>query len=30
MGKDNVIICRCEEVTEKETDMAIEDGARTV
>ena len=30
MEEDGLVICRCEEVTEKEIDKAIEDGARTV
>jgi len=28
--KNNEIICRCEEVTRKEIEKAIEDGARTI
>lgn len=28
--KENIIICRCEEVTEKEVEDAIEDGADTL
>lgn len=30
MEIDNLVICRCEEVTKKEIEKAIEDGARTI
>jgi len=30
MKKDDLVICRCEEVTKKEIEKAIEDGARTI
>ncbi len=30
MEKGDLVICRCEEVTEKEIEKAIEDGARTI
>ncbi len=30
MEKDDLVICRCEEVTKKEIEEAIEDGARTI
>lgn len=30
MKKDDLVICRCEEITEKEIEKAIEDGARTI
>jgi NAD(P)H-nitrite reductase large subunit len=30
MGEDDLVICRCEEVTRQEIETAIETGARTV